>query len=85
MTATEKKYLPSLLTTYNLPHTVDFATRTQNKSSTATDNIFVDTSRLGSTTISPLIICLSDHGAQLLSINNIFAATKKSSYNREQG
>ena len=72
-----KKYLSSLLTTYNLSHTVDFATRIQNKSSTATDYIFVDNSRLGSTIISSLINGLSDHDAQLLTINNIHAATKK--------
>ena len=80
-----KKYLSSLLTTYNLSHTVDFATRIQNKSSTAIDNIFMDNSRLGSTIISPLINGLSDHDAQLLTINNIYMQQqKKSSYNREQ-
>jgi endonuclease/exonuclease/phosphatase family metal-dependent hydrolase len=73
----QKKYLSSLLTTYNLFHRVDFATRIQNKSGTAIDNIFVDNSRLGSTIISPLINGLSDHDAQLLTINNIHAATKK--------
>ena len=53
----QKKYLSPLLTTYNLrvSHTVDFATRIQNKSSTAIDNIFVDNSRLESTIISSLI------------------------------
>jgi len=69
-----KKYLSYLLTTYDLSHTVDFATRTQNKSSTAIDNIFVDSSRLGSTIISPLINGLSDHDAQLPTINSIYAA-----------
>jgi endonuclease/exonuclease/phosphatase family metal-dependent hydrolase len=63
-----KKHFFSLLTTYNLFHTVDFATRIQNKSSTAIDNIFVDNSRLGSTLISPIINGLSDHDAQLPSI-----------------
>ena len=72
-----KKYLSSLLTTYNLSHTVDFATRIQNKSSTAIDNIFVDNSRLGLTTISPLINGPSDHDAQFLTINNIYAAKYK--------
>jgi len=72
-----KKHLSSLLTTYNLSHTVDFATRIQNESSTAIDNIFVNNSRLGSTITLPLINGLSDHDAQLLAINNIFAVTKK--------
>ena len=49
----------------------------QNESSTAIDNIFVDNSRLGSTITLPLINDLSDHDAQLLTINNIYAATKK--------
>ena len=73
-----KKYLSALLTTCNVSHTVDFATRIQNKSSRAIDIIFVDNSRLGSTIISPLINGLSDHDAQLLTINNTYAATKKS-------
>jgi len=72
-----EKYLSSLLATYNLSDTVGFVTKTQNKSSTAIDNIFVDSSRLGSTLISPLINGLSDHDAQLRTINNIYAATKK--------
>jgi len=79
-----KKYLSSLLTTYNMSHTVDFATIIQNKSSTDIDNTFVDNSRLGSTIISPLINGLFHHDAQLLTINNIYAVTNKSSYNREQ-
>jgi hypothetical protein len=72
-----KKHLSSLLTTYNLSHTVNFATRMQNESSTAIDNTFVDNSRLGSTITLPLLNGLSDHDAQLLTINNIDAATKK--------
>jgi hypothetical protein len=67
----------SLLTTHNLSHTVDFATRIQNKSSTAIDNIFVDNSTLNSSYISPLINCLSDHDAQFLTISNIYAARNK--------
>jgi hypothetical protein len=72
-----KKQLSSLLTTYNLSHTVNFATRIQNRSSTAIDNIFVDNSRLGSSITTPLINVLSDHDAQLLTINNIYAGTNK--------
>jgi hypothetical protein len=75
--ATRRKHLSSLLTTYNLSHTVDFATRIQNKSSTAINNIFVGNSRLGSTITPPPINGLSDHDAQLFTINNIYAATKK--------
>jgi hypothetical protein len=67
-----KKQLASLLTMYNLLHTVNFATRTQNESSTVIDNIFVDNSRLQSSSTSPLINGLSAHDAQLLTINNIY-------------
>jgi hypothetical protein len=81
--SSRKKHLFSLLTTYNLSHTVDFATRMQNKSSTTIDNIFVGNSRLGSTIRLPLINGLSDHDAQLHTINNIYATTKKSPQNRE--
>jgi hypothetical protein len=69
--------MSSLLTTYNLSHTVDFATRKQNKSSTAIDNIFVNNSRLKSSYTSPLINGLSDHDAQFLTTNNMSAATNK--------
>ena len=64
--------LSSLLITYNLSHAVDFATGIQNKSSTAIDNIFVDSSTLGPTLISRITNGLSDHDAQLLTINNIY-------------
>ena len=58
--------MSSLLTTYNLLHTVHFATRTLNKSSTATDNIFVANSRPESSYTSPIINGLSDHDSQFL-------------------
>ena len=63
----------SLLATYNLLHTGNFATRIQNNSSTAIDNIFVDNSRLNLSSIWPKINGLSDHGAQILKIKNIYA------------
>jgi hypothetical protein len=59
------------ITTYYLTHTVNFATRIQNDSSTAIDNIFVDSIRFSS---SPIINGLSDHDAQYPMINNIAAA-----------
>jgi hypothetical protein len=59
-----------------LIHTVNFATRIQNDSSTATDNIFVDSIRFSSSSTSPIINGLSDHDAQNLMINNIDAASK---------
>jgi hypothetical protein len=66
-----KKQINSLLTTHNLIHAVNFATRTQNDSSTANDNIFVDITRFSSCSTSPFINALSDHDAQSHMINNI--------------
>jgi exonuclease III len=78
-----KSQLSSLLTNYNLSPTVTFATRIQNKTCTAIDNIFVDISTLESSTISPLINALSDHDAQLLTINKIHTTTTKISSKRK--
>jgi hypothetical protein len=58
----------SLLTIYNLSHAVDFATRTQNESSTTIDNISVDITRLSSSSTCPIINGLSDHDAQFLKL-----------------
>jgi hypothetical protein len=52
-------------------HTAQFATRNQNKSSTAIDNILVDNSRLNITSVSPTINTLSEHNVQVLTIKNI--------------
>jgi len=40
-----RKILDALLSSFNLPSTVYFPTRLQNKSATAIDNIFIDTSK----------------------------------------
>jgi hypothetical protein len=65
----------SLLTTYNLTHTVNFATRIQNDSSTAIDNIFVDSIRFISSSTSPIINGLSEHDTQYLMTDNTTAAS----------
>ena len=66
-----KNIIPyTVLIINNIKSIAYFATRTQNKSSTAIDNIFVNNSRLESSYTSPLINGLSDHDAQFLSINN---------------
>jgi hypothetical protein len=57
-----------------MSQTVNFATRTQNSSSTTTD-IFIDSPRLGSFRTSPIVNSLSDHDAQFLTVHNI--TTKK--------
>jgi exonuclease III len=61
-----KQQVNSLLKTYNLSHTINFATRTQNSSSTAIDNIFIDSTRLSSSCTSPIVNGLSGHDAQFL-------------------
>jgi len=46
--------------------TVDFPTRFQNSHSSATDNIFVDKSRMQSYVMFPLSSALSDHEDQCI-------------------
>jgi hypothetical protein len=58
-----------------LSHTVTFATRTQNNSSTAVSNIFVDITKLSLCYICSIINGLSDHDAQFLTFNIIVPAT----------
>jgi len=53
--------LPSLLTTYNLSQTVNFARRIQNNSSTIFDNIFVDNNIINLYSLSATVNYLSDH------------------------
>ena len=67
----KKTLLDSLLASYNLTSTVYFPTRIQNNSATAIDNIFIDTSKFDSYVILPIINGLSDHDAQLITINDI--------------
>jgi len=49
---------------------VQFPTRTQSLSSTAIDNLCIDTYKFQNYTVSPLYNGLSDHDAQLLTIND---------------
>jgi hypothetical protein len=69
-----KKQINSLLTTYNMMHTVNFATRIQNGSKGAIDSIFMDSKRFISSSTSPIISGLSDHDTQYRMINSIAAA-----------
>jgi hypothetical protein len=50
---------------------VNFPTRIQNYSSTAIDNVFIDSSRKEHNSIEPVTNGLPDHDAQLLAIKNI--------------
>jgi len=67
----KKNPLYFLLASYNLTSTVYFPTRIQNNAATAIDNIFINTSKFDDYAISPIINGLSDHDAQLITINNI--------------
>jgi hypothetical protein len=71
VTDSEKKSpLEALLQTYNLTSTVDFKTRSQKNSTTATDNIFIYAAR-NSYSICPIINGLSDHDDQSITFNTI--------------
>jgi hypothetical protein len=71
------------LTTYNLLHTLNFATTIQNNSSTATDNISVDSTRLNSSSTSLIINSLSDHDSQFITTNNIATFEAQNQKNKE--
>jgi hypothetical protein len=71
-----KQQLSLLLGTYNIMHMVDFFTRFQNCHLSATDNVFVDISRLQSYMIFPCFNALSDHDAPCLISNKSFFKTK---------
>jgi hypothetical protein len=69
---THKQLLDSLLTSYGLCSTVQFPTRIQNNSHSATDTIFINTFKFSSFSVYPILNGLSDHGAQCIIICNIF-------------
>jgi hypothetical protein len=49
--------------TYNMSHTMNFATGVQYSSSPAIANIFIERARLSSSCTSPIVNSLSDHDA----------------------
>jgi hypothetical protein len=51
--------------------TLNFAAGIQNSSSTAIDDIFIDSARLSSSCTSPIVSSPSDHNAHFLTVNNI--------------
>ena len=66
-----KKQLDSMLQTYNLTAIVYFPTRLKGRSSTMIDNIFLDTLKISTYTVLPLLNGLSDHDAQMLTIKDL--------------
>jgi len=65
-----KRWLDSVLQTYNLTAIVNFLTRSQGNSNTTIDNIFIDNSKISNYTVSPFNNGLSDCDAQLLIIKD---------------
>jgi len=76
----KKRQLDAGLLTYNLSAIVHFPTRSQGYSSTAIDNIFIDTYKFINYLASPLHNGLSNHDAQLLIINDVNLPITKPSY-----
>ena len=64
----KKQKLNSLLTSYSLYSIIDFPTRTNNTTSTAIDNIFINKFKHWNYKIYSLINGLSDHDAKILSL-----------------
>jgi len=67
----KKRQLDAVLLSYNLFAIVHFPTRSQYQSSTAIDNIFIDTYKFTNYIVFPLHNGLSDHDAQLLKLNDV--------------
>jgi hypothetical protein len=60
-----------LLLTYTLASTVNFPTRSYKHSATAIDNIFINIDKENDYTLCPIMNDLSDHDAQLITLNTI--------------
>jgi hypothetical protein len=66
---THRRQLDNLLLTYNLKSIVNFPTRISNSSTSALDNFFVEVSRFEDFSVILFGNDLSDHEAQILTIN----------------
>jgi hypothetical protein len=77
LNSNKKQQLSVLLHTFNLIHTVNFPIRLHNNHASATDNVFVDESRLYSCIIFPLSNALSYHDAQCLIFGKFFITDNK--------
>jgi len=60
----------------NIKSVANFATRLQNNTSMAIDNIFLDNSKINLSSISPIINGLSNHNAQILTTKNMYPKIK---------
>jgi hypothetical protein len=66
---TDKKSQLDVLKSYNLFSIVTFHTRTYINSSSPIDNIFIDTTKIETYEVIPVINGLSDHDAQIINLN----------------
>ena len=66
----KKSKLDNLLLSYNHYGTVNFPTRIHNNSVSAIDNTFIGKVKYENYSIHPLVNGLSDHDAQIITINN---------------
>jgi len=70
VTIKKKQKLNSLLNCYSLYSIIEFSTRTNNTTSTAIDNVFINKFKHENYKIYSLINGLSDHDAQILRLLN---------------
>jgi len=68
----KKSQLNALLNSYNLFSIVQFPTRTYNNSSSAIDNIFIDTTKIDTYEAIRVINGLSDYDAQITNLNTSY-------------
>ena len=61
-----------LLNSYNLFSIVQFPTRTYKNSVTAIDNIFIDTTKINTYEVIPVMNGISDHDAQTVNLNTLY-------------
>jgi exonuclease III len=62
------KQLNTLLKTFNLVNVITFPTRIYGHTTSSIDNVFIDTTRFNSFTVSPIYNGLSDHDGQVLTL-----------------
>ena len=68
----KKSQLNALLISYNLFSIVHFPTRTYKNSITAIENIFIETTKIDTYEVIPVINGLFDHDAQIININTSY-------------
>jgi exonuclease III len=76
--STHKQLLNSLLATYGLSSTVQFPTRINSISTSALDNIFINTRKCSNYKVYPIVNGLSDHDAQIIILHDIPVPSKTS-------